>query len=57
MKDPEEELVDNCTSNKFHYTPTVAAVKAGKHVISEKPLAMNLWEAREMYEAAERVVF
>lgn len=35
----------------------MAAAEAGKHMISEKPLAMDLREAREMYKAAERVVF
>jgi predicted dehydrogenase len=31
---------------------TLAAIEAGKHVICEKPMAMNAGEAREMYERA-----
>lgn len=42
------------TPNKFHAPITVAALKAGKHVICEKPLARTSKEAQEMVEAAKR---
>jgi len=37
----------------LHHPITMAALEAGKHVICEKPMAMNAAEAREMVEAAE----
>lgn len=47
------DLIDICTSNVTHKPIAVAAAKAGKHVICEKPIAMNAHEAKAMYEAAE----
>jgi len=46
------DLVDICTSNATHMPIAVAAVKNGKHVICEKPAALNVREARKMWEAA-----
>ncbi len=40
--------------NSEHYRWTIAAVMAGKHVLCEKPLAMNASEAEEMAAAAAR---
>lgn len=54
VKDNRIELVDNCLPNNMHAAPCIAAVEAGKHVLCEKPLAMSVREAREMYEAAEK---
>jgi 1,5-anhydro-D-fructose reductase (1,5-anhydro-D-mannitol-forming) len=39
------------TTNELHLPQTLAAAKAGKHVLCEKPLAMTLPEARSMVEA------
>ena len=47
------DLVDICTSNVTHAPIAIAAAKAGKHVLCEKPIAMNAEEARRMWEAAE----
>jgi predicted dehydrogenase len=41
------------TPNACHAPLVLAAVSAGKHVCCEKPMAMNLAEAKEMLEAAE----
>ncbi len=49
----EIDAVSVCTPNWLHYKPTVAALKAGKHVIVEKPMAMNAREAKRMCDAAE----
>ncbi len=46
------ELVDICTSNVTHMPIAVAAAKAGKHILCEKPIAMNAAEARLMLDAA-----
>jgi predicted dehydrogenase len=54
VKDDRIELVDNCLPNNLHAAPVIAAAEAGKHVLCEKPLAMTVEEAKEMYEAAEK---
>jgi predicted dehydrogenase len=48
------QLVDISSSGDTHHEFAVAALKAGKHVLCEKPLANTLVEAREMVEAARR---
>lgn len=50
----EEEIDAVCvtTPNDLHYEMTVAACRAGKHVFVEKPLALNMQQAREMVDAA-----
>ena len=40
--------------NSLHAAPTIAAAQAGKHVMCEKPLALDAAEAREMWQAARR---
>jgi len=46
------DAVDVCTPNLFHSEIAVAALEAGKHVITEKPDAINTSEARRMATAA-----
>lgn len=48
------DAVSICTPNYLHKQPTVDALEAGKHVLVEKPLAMNAVEGKEMVEAARR---
>ncbi len=49
------DLIYIATPPFLHYEQAMAALKAGKHVICEKPLAMNLEQAKEMInEARER---
>lgn len=47
------DAVSVATPNALHVGPTVDALKAGVHVLCEKPLAMNAEEARAMCRAAE----
>ncbi len=47
-------LVDICTPGNLHKPIALAAAKAGKHILCEKPLSNNLKEAVEMLEAVEK---
>ena len=51
---PELDAVSVCTWNAAHAPATIAALNAVKHVLCEKPMAMNVQEAQAMKEAAER---
>lgn len=53
-KCPEIEACSVCTWNAAHAKCAIAALNAGKHVLCEKPMAMNAQEALEMQEAAKR---
>ena len=48
LNDPTIHVVDVATPNDSHYAITVAALKAKKHVLCEKPLAMTLVQAKAM---------
>jgi len=52
IADPDVQVIHNTTPNYLHLPVTMAALAAGKHVISDKPLAMNPEEGREMRDAA-----
>ena len=54
LKRNDFEMVDICTPNYVHKDPAVKALLAGKHVIVEKPIAMNAEEATEMCAAAKK---
>ena len=53
VSDDRIQVIDNVGPPELHAEPTIAAVRAGKHAICEKPLAMNAAEAKRMWEAAE----
>jgi len=54
VEDPRIDVIDNCTPDDTHCEPLVAAAENGKHVISEKPMAMTAADARRMMEAVDR---
>ncbi|MBN8458587.1 MAG: Gfo/Idh/MocA family oxidoreductase [Verrucomicrobia bacterium] len=52
LADPEVDLVDLCVPTPLHVPLAVAALKAGKHVVCEKPLARTAAEARKLVNTA-----
>jgi predicted dehydrogenase len=48
------DVIDIATPGSLHHEMGVAAAKAGKHVYCEKPLALNLKQAREMLDAVRQ---
>lgn len=48
---PEVDAVDVCTPNYLHKQPVLDSFAAGKHVLCEKPLAINATEGAEMVAA------
>jgi len=52
IADPEISVVHLATPNRLHFPQAQAALKAGKHVICEKPLAMNSRESAELVKLA-----
>lgn len=53
LADPEIKVVHNCTPNHLHFAINKDILAAGKHVISEKPLAMNTRESSELVRLAK----
>ena len=51
---PNVDVVDICTPNFLHKEIALAAIANGKHVYSEKPLALTAEDAKLMYEAAKK---
>jgi predicted dehydrogenase len=54
LRDDAVNAVIVATPNFLHAPISIAACEAGKHVLCEKPIAMNLAEARQMLAAAEK---
>lgn len=54
IDDPDVQVVHNATPNYLHYRVTAAAIAKGKHVVSDKPLAMTSVEAKKLVEQAAR---
>jgi predicted dehydrogenase len=50
VADPDVHVFDNGGPNDVHLEPTVAAAKAGKHVICEKPLGRTAEESYEIWK-------
>jgi predicted dehydrogenase len=54
LDDPAVQVVHNATPNYLHYPVNAAAIAKGKHVVSDKPLAMTAKEARTLLDQATR---
>src|SRR5215212_4592471 len=53
VRDDDIDALIVATPNFVHPPVVIAAAQAGKHVMSEKPLALNVSDAKAMWEAAE----
>src|SRR5215510_16606798 len=54
IDDPAVHVVHNATPNHLHHEVTAAALAAGKHVVSDKPLAMTAAQAKDLMDRADR---
>lgn len=54
IADPDVDVVHDCAPNHLHFAFNQGALAAGKHLLSEKPLAMNSAETGALAELAER---
>ena len=54
LADPDVHVVHNATPNYLHFPVNAAAIAKGKHVVSDKPLAMTAAEAKQLLDAANK---
>ena len=54
LNDPDIQVVHNATPNYLHYPVNAAAIAKGKHVVSDKPLAMTAAEAKKLLDQATK---
>ena len=54
IADREVEVIHNCAPNNVHFDINAKAIRAGKEVLSEKPLALDSRESAELLELAEK---
>ncbi|MBU1749787.1 MAG: Gfo/Idh/MocA family oxidoreductase [Chloroflexi bacterium] len=54
VADPQVQVVHNCTPNFMHHAINLAAIRAGKHIVSEKPLALDAPQATELLRAVRK---
>lgn len=53
LADPEVDVIDICTPPSTHADLIIKAAQAGKHIICEKPITVDLEDAKKAVEAAE----
>src|SRR6266704_2924874 len=54
LADQDIEVVHNCTPNHLHFEISKKIIAAGKHIISEKPLAMTTAESKQLVNLAAK---
>lgn len=54
LDDPNIDMVDICTTTDQHAPMAIAALKAGKHVLVEKAIALSTAQADKMIETAHK---
>jgi predicted dehydrogenase len=54
LADPEIDAVDLCLPTDLHESATVAALRSGKHVLVEKPMALSFESCQRMISEADR---
>jgi len=54
LNDPRVEIVFVCTPNNLHAKQAALAAQAGKHLLIEKPVALNLQDLRDLQQAVQR---
>ena len=54
VEDPDVDIIYVATTHPFHREQALMAIEAGKHVLVEKPLALNAAHASEVLTAARR---
>ena len=54
LADPSIDAVDLCLPTDLHESATIAALRSGKHVLVEKPMALGVESCRRMIDEADR---
>ena len=54
MERKDIDVIDICTPTGLHQEMAIAAAQNGKHILCEKPIALNYAGAKEMFQAAEK---
>src|SRR4029453_3604472 len=54
LDDPDVQVVHNATPNYLHFPVNAAAIAKGKHIVSDKPLAMTATEAKTLLDQANK---
>lgn len=53
LRDPDLDIIDICTPHPFHAAQAIAAARAGKHMIIEKPIALSYADACKIKAAVK----
>ena len=54
VRNPDIQVIHNCTPNYLHYEINKAVLEAGKPLVAEKPVGMNSHESAELLRLANR---
>ncbi len=54
LADPDIDVIDICTPHSLHAAQAIAAARAGKHLIIEKPIALTWKDAKKVRDAVRK---